>query len=315
MVARARHIWMMMAAVLLVACHKEICMDHHHDGMRLQVIYDWGDLAPEGVQGMTLLLYPEDGSAPLHFSFTDISGGTISVTSGNYKALCINDNEFLHLQNTERWETVSVTTGETGIIHASAFNNTRANAPRASGTEEELVLREPPLLYTCTNTGFYIRAINELQTLTLRPRMPLGCIHIRVEAVDNALAVQTVSGAVTGLSSALSLTSLKPSDAHCTMPVSLSFTKEGILEGDLYYFGHCPTTETTHNLSIYTMLIDTSKQANIFDITEQMHTTEEEEKNHTVIIPLLPLPEPEPARGGFDLTLDEWSTDNINIQM
>ncbi len=317
MVVRARTIFIMAAALLLVSCHKEICYDHHHAGQHLQVIFDWGELDPTTVHGMTLLLYPEDGSAPLRFPFADIQGGTISVTSGTYNALCVNDDELLHLQGEESWETVSVTTGETGLVARAAFNNTKSDIPRAQGSEEEPVLREPPLLYTATRLNFYVKAAEETQILRLAPQMPLGQIYVRVEAVENARFLETLSGVVTGLSSSLSLTTLEPSDDHCTMPVNLTLTEDGYLEGWLNYFGHCPTTELPHSLAIYTMLIDTSKQANIYDITEQMHPGEgkEEDKNHEVIIPVLPLPTPEPAEGGFDINLDEWNTTSIEIKM
>jgi len=301
--------------VLLTSCHKEICMDHHHDGMKLAVTFDWGEQDASSVKGMQLLLYPEDiTSPPLRFSFSDINGGTISVTSGNYKILCINEEETLQLINADNWETVSVTTGEVGIISKAAFNNTRASVPRATGAETEIVLREPPQIYTDTCPSFYVHAVEETQTLTLTPKKALGQIHVKVENVDNAVFLRTVSGAITGLASALNLTTLQASETTCTMPISLQLNEEGNLEGDLYYFGHCPAEAYTHTLTIYTMLIDTSKQANEYDITKQMHP-EEDEKNHKVLIPSLPLPTPEPAEGGFDLNLDEWSTHTIQIQM
>ena len=210
-----------------------------------------------------------------------------------------------------------MTTGETGLVARAAFNNTKSDIPRAQGSEEERVLREPPLLYTATLMNFYVKAVEETQTLRLTPQMPLGQIYVRVEAVENARFLETLSGVVTGLSSSLSLTTLEPSDDHSPMPETHPHTADGHPEGWLNYFGHCPTTELPHSLAIYTMLIDTSKQANIYDITEQMHPGEgkEEDKNHEVIIPVLPLPTPEPAEGGFDINLDEWNTTSIEIKM
>lgn len=327
MVNRARSLFIIGAALLLASCHKDICMDHHHDGMKLRVEFDWTDLNPTTVQGMTLLLYPVEGGSPLRFPFSDINGGTISVTSGTYRVLCVNDDELLRLENADNWETVSVTTGETELISRSAFNNTRSSIPRAEGTEEEPVLREPPLLYTDTCTNFYVKATEETQVLRLTPKMPLGLMHIRVEDISNLQFLQTVSCAVTGLARSLNLTSLKPSDDDCTMPVNLYVTPDNVLEGSLYYFGHCPVLEHAHNLCLYTMLIDTSKQANIYDVTPQLHPDPDpgggnpggepggEDKNPNILIPALPLPTPQPAEGGFVLQLDEWNTQSINIKM
>ncbi|MCR5352002.1 MAG: DUF5119 domain-containing protein [Bacteroidales bacterium] len=320
MVRRARILLELLLVVLFTSCHKEICMDHHHDGMKLAVTFDWSGQDTTSVKSMQLLFYPEDiSSPPLRYSFSDIKGDTISVTSGNYKILCVNEEENLQLLNADNWETVSISTGQASLISRTTFNNTRADVPRATGAETEIVLREPPKLFTDICPTFYVRATEEIQTLTLSPKMQLGKIHVKVENVDNANFLRAVSGAITGLSSALNLTTLQPSEVPCTMPISLRLNEDGDLEGDLYIFGHCSTEKLNHILTIYTMLIDTSKQANEYDITEQMHSREEDPgkgtKDVQVLIPTLPLPTPEPAKGGFDLSLDDWATQTIDIQM
>lgn len=321
MVTRARTLFILLTAVLLISCHKDLCLDHHHDGMQLQVQFDWAGTAPSAVSGMTLLLYPAEGGAPLRFPFADVYGGTISVTSGSYRAICINDNELLHLQNTESWETVSVTTGETDIISRSAFAMTRASVPRASGTEDERVLREPPLLYADTCSMLTVRATEAEQVIRFTPQMPLGIMHVRIENVQNLIYLQTASGAVSGLSSSLNLSTLKPSEDHCTVPVALRSTTDGALEGYLRFFGHCPADELKHILTVYTMLIDTSKQANNFDVTGQLHPEDpsgehtDQDKNPDVDVEELDLPKPQPAEGGFDIVVDEWTVNDIGIKM
>lgn len=325
MVKCLRIYYIVLAALLFVSCHKDLCMDHHHDGMKLQVKFDWADLNPTTVQSMTLLLYPVEGGSPFRFPFSDINGGVISVTSGSYHVLCVNDDELLHLTDVDSWDKVGVTTGETDIVSRALFGNTRTEVPRANGTEDEPVLREPPLLYTDTCTSFYVKATDELQVLTLKPQMALGMIHVVIENVDNLTFLQTISGAVTGLSSSLNLTSLQESDERCTMPIKLHVNANGALEGNLYYFGHCPYELHGHNLIVYSMMIDTSKQAFDFDITPQMHPDDpggggggqpdDEVKDREVIVPALPLPTPQPAEGGFDIKLDEWDTQSITIKM
>lgn len=73
------------------------------------------------------------------------------------------------------------------------------------------------------------------------------------------------------------------------------------------------------------MLIDTSKQASIFDVTDQIHDDDsggggeggddDEDKDVEITIPSLPLPTPQPAEGGFNLKLDEWTINTIDIKM
>lgn len=327
MVARVRTYIILAAMVLLASCQKELCMDHHHDGMKVRVIFDWtnADPDPTTVKGMTLLLYPEDGGAPLRYPFSDIKGGVISITSGNYRALCVNDDELLQLVNADSWETVSVTTGETSILSRADFNDTRADIPQSESSSAERVLREPPLLYSDTCNTFYIRATEEEQVLRMYPQMLLGRMHIRFENVENLEYLVSMSAAISNLSSSLNLSTQQPSESHCTMPINLYVTDDGAIEGYLYYFGHCPSEQMIHELTLYTMLIDTSKQASIFDVTDQIHDDDsggggeggddDEDKDVEITIPSLPLPTPQPAEGGFNLKLDEWTINTIDIKM
>lgn len=328
MVVRMRTYIIIAMAALVVSCQKDICMDHHHDGMKLRVEFDWSQAAPSPatVTGMTLLLYPVEGGAPFRYALSDISSNVISVTSGSYHVICVNDDELLKLENTQSWETVSVTTSETEIVSRSLFNNTRTEVPRSESSLNERVLREPSLLYSDTCSSFYVRATNELQVLRMQPKMLLGTMHVKVENITNLQFLIAQSGAVTGLSSSINLSTQKGSEDHCTMPVSLSVTDDGILEGYLYYFGHCPTEEIEHDLMVYTMLVDTSKQGTEYNVTDQLHPDdpggggggregEDDDKKTEVTIPALDLPTPQPAEGGFSLQLDEWSTQSINIKM
>ena len=324
MVIRARTLFILLAAVLLTSCHKELCYDHHHEGMSLNVQFDWAGTAPSSVSSMTLLLYPIEGGAPLRFPFSDVYGGSISLSSGTYRAICVNDDETLQLINTDNWETVSVTTSETDIISRSAFGMTRAAIPRASGTEDERVLREPALLFadTCSLLTVKATTTGTNQTIRFQPKMPLGMMHVTVENVENLEYLKTVSGAVTGLSSSLNLSTLKPSVEHCTMPVALRVTANGSLEGYIRFFGHCPHPEDAleHILTVYTMMVDNSKQAANFNVTSMLHHDNgsgetESDQNPDVTVEEYTLPTPEAAEGGFDIDMDEWSTTDIDLKM
>lgn len=290
----------------MLSCQKELCYDHTHGGQVLRIEFDWGWQTPDDVKGMTVLLYPEAGGAPVRYDLAGRSGGVVNITSGRYKALCINADDRLLLTGTDSWETVAVTTAETEALSRSYFRNTRTEIPRARGTEGETVRQEPPLLYTDKLLTVDIRAVEGEQVIRFTPVMPLGMLHVRVENVVNAAFVEAVSAAVSGLSSGMSLTGLGPSEDHCTVPVNLQLSEDGTLEGTLYFFGHCPSDEElSHFLTIYSMLIDGSKQYTTFDITSQMHDAEDP-LHPEALIEELPLPKPQPIDGGFDPSLDRW---------
>lgn len=75
------------------------------------MVFDWTEAPDADPATMSLYLYPEDGSEPMRYEFTDRTGGTITVPMGMYDAICVNSDKETHrLQNKERTETFEVTT-------------------------------------------------------------------------------------------------------------------------------------------------------------------------------------------------------------
>lgn len=319
MVSLARtyyYMGVLVACLLMSSCQKELCYDHHHGGQQLRVEFDWGWETPETVKGMTVLLYPEEGGSPVTLSLAGTQGGLVNVTSGRYRALCVNQDDLLQLVDTENWETAAVATTSTEVLVRAAFNNTRTAIPRGEGTEDEPVRHEPPYVYTGINENIDIRAIEGEQVIRFEPQMPLGTLYVRIENVANDEYIQTVSGAVSGLAPSMKLATQEPTESHCTMPIQLHLTDDGALEGTILYFGHCPHGEdSSHLLTVYSMMIDGSKQATTFDITEKMHASPDEDHPEVIIEEELPLPKPQPAEAGFDPSLDVWDATVIDIKM
>ena len=85
---------------LLAACeHKDLCYDHSHT-TQVEVVFDWTEAPDADPATMSLYLYPEDGSEPMRYEFTDRTGGTITVPIGVYDALCVNSDKETHrIQN------------------------------------------------------------------------------------------------------------------------------------------------------------------------------------------------------------------------
>ena len=122
---------------LLTACeHKDLCYDHSHT-TQLEVVFDWTEAPDADPATMSLYLYPEDGSEPMRYEFTDRTGGTITVPIGVYDALCVNSDKETHrIQNKEHMETFQVTTGDTRTLRG-ALSTRSETAPLARGAEEE----------------------------------------------------------------------------------------------------------------------------------------------------------------------------------
>ena len=302
---------MALAAATWTSCHKDLCYDHHHAGTNVRVEFDWDGDTPSDVSGMTLMLYPNTGSAPMSYNFSP-QGGNIATVSGEYRAWCTNNSDQLRTQDTSEWEAASVTTTQTEALSRASFGNTR-NVPRAAGTEDEPILSEPPYLWADTATTVDIRAIEETQIIRFKPLMPLGLLRIRIEDVTNVEFIQAVAGTVSGLSSGLSLSTLVASESHCTMPISLYVTDDGAIEGTLRFFGHCPLESHPHMLTVYTLMQDGTKQYSTFDITAKLHDSPDQ-LHPEALITGLRLPEPL-VIDDYAPDLEEWQEGYIDIPM
>ncbi len=315
-----RLMYIFLSILVSVSCeHKELCYDHSHT-INVDVSFDWANAPDAAPKSMSLYLFSEDGTNPQRYEFVGREGGTIRVVPGVYHAICLNsDTETICHRFTDLHHTYTLTTDPVSLLSGmTAFGLfTRSEPPMAKGTEDESVISPSEMLWTHQMT--YVELNGHGQKFVMSPEISYTRIHLEILNVENLRYTTAVSGTLSGLADGYMIGAGELSEGLATIPFPLSIAgNHDCLEADFYTFGHCPETLNKHMLTVYTILQDGTQWYHSFDVTDQMH----ESDDHIIRITLdkLPIPEPDPGTGGvggggFVPTIDEWNTINIGINM
>ena len=307
--------YLSLAAMLaLVSCeHKELCYDHMHSLLHLQVVFDWSQAPEASPASMSLYLFPADGGKSIRNEFTDPAGGDVRTTEGRYDALCLNsDAEGIRYRNTEKWETFEITTVSTSMLPEFSSLGLRSDdAPRALGAENERIAAPPRMVWSDCRTGVDVSA--EEHRLTLSPSAAVGRCTVEIRHAENLAHVQELSASLSGMAGGFLVGAGKASAERVTIPFEMTKSDATTLTGSLQTFGHCPAGHTAHTLIVYALLADGRKWYYTYDVTEQIHTAPDQ---HDIRILLDGLPLPEAAgSGGFRPTVESWRDVYIDIEM
>ena len=304
-----------MALSLLTSCeHKDLCYDHSHT-TKLEVVFDWSESPEADPSTMSLYLYPEDGSEAMRYEFTDRNGGTITVPTGIYDALCVNsDRETHRIVNKDRMETFEVTTGDTRSLRG-ALATKSDTAPLAEGAEEERSVQEPEALWSGHSERLDIGS-EGVQKLVLVPQGRVKECTVEVMNVENLRHADAISMSVTGMSGGWLAGIDELTDEKVTIPFEAKPNSEKtMLAGHLTFFGHCPKEEGTHKLMIYALMSDGNTYYYEEDVTDQFHDPEQDPTHIKIVLAKLPLPRPVSGGGGLQPTVKEWQEVRIDLPM
>lgn len=302
------------AALAAASCeHKELCYDHMHSLLQLQVVFDWTHAPEASPASMSLYLFPEEGGGPIRHEFTDPAGGEIRATEGRYGALCLNsDTEGIRYRNTEKMETFEITTETATLISEIALLGIRADGvPRAAGTEEERVAAAPGMVWRDSRREVFISAGEH--RLTLYPSAAVALCTVEIRHVENLANVQGLSASLSGMAGGYLVGAGRPADERVTIPFELTKSDATTLAGSVQTFGHCPSEPAAHMLTVYAVLKDGRKWYYTFDVTDQIHSAPDP-LHIRIQLDGLPLPEAA-GSGGFRPMVEGWQDVYIDIAM
>lgn len=305
------------ALLALSACnHKELCYDHTHT-VTVKVVFDWQNAPSATPQTMSLYLFPSDGSEPVRYEFTDRNGGSIRVPFGTYDAVCLNsDTENIEYANTGAQSTFEVTTLTTTLLNSLSTLNVRSEtAPRAAGTEEERVARTPDPLWTDHDEDIVLRLTEDEQTITLYPVQSYCNYTLEIRNAENLKYTYGLDGSLASMAGGWLPGLATLTTERVTLPLELVIEDDlATVTGAWTTFGHCPDTDATHSLIVYAVLSDGNKYSYTYDVTEQIHTAADPYNVH-IVLDGLPLPKPIENGGGLHPSVDDWQSEEIDIEM
>lgn len=309
------------ASIFLVAMatssceHKELCYDHSHM-VELDVRFDWSAAPDANPESMSVYFIPTVGGSPERYEFIGLSGGHITVREGDYHVICLNsDTRNIICRNTNSLYTFEITSAETSLLQSFAMLGIRSDqAPRKEGSENMRVIASPEKVWSSVYNDLHMSKDHNYE-ISLTPEKIVDEVAIEIKDVDNIDRIKAASASIYDMGGGF-LPGLKTAtDERVILPFDLKADKtDNTLKGTMRTFGHCPETTGNHVLYIYVVMKDGSQWYYTYDITEQIHASDDGSGNWDISISGLPLPEPD-ADGGLRPTVTEWSNINIEIKM
>lgn len=301
--------------LMAVSCtHKELCYDHTHT-REIKVVFDWNKAPDASPKSMSLYLFPEDGSAPLRYEFTDRNGGEIRVVAGRYKAICLNsDTKSISILDQHDYDRFCITTKDASSLSGLGMSQINVKAlPKAEGAENERWVASPEHVWSGCLDDLFIEEHG--QTITFEPEPHIKNCNVEIRNVENLRWINAMSASLSTMAGGYHPSQRQESAEQVTIPFETLYdVSAGTVKGSFTTFGHCPEEDAVHQLVIYVVLADDSKWYYTFDVTEQIHSAEDM-FNIYIVLDELPIPKPVVNGGGFKPSVGEWNEMDIYIKM
>ncbi len=296
--------------------HKDLCTDHTHT-ISLNVIFDWQKAPDASPASMALYLYSEQGGEPLRYDFADRRGGVIRVPSGRYAALCLNsDNtDWAQFRGMSDIRTFEVFTREAQTLRG--YSLATRSLPRVEGTENESIVATPGMTWSGRLDGIDLHYTDGEQSITLLPEEAVCHYTVDIINIINLKYFKglTLDGTLSSMAQGYLPGLNRATDTCVTLPFTADVSDDKTsVHGEFLTFGDCPTTLTSHALTVYVILTDGTKWYCTFDVTDRIHSADDRRHVH-ILLDGLTLPKPIVNGGGFQPSVDEWQSVDVDIEM
>lgn len=293
--------------------HREFQVESPSKRVSVVVEFDWS-LAPDANPSEMTVYFFRMGSTsrPIAYDLKGKEGGTITLTSNVYAAICHNNDSDRH-----------------GFVGYNSFDefgihlNDNVNTGNMFGTSslikaaDERIAHTPDYMWVAAIASVEIKSANELSgdapqvvRFVMQPVVSHYTFHINNPVNFNkSLSVSaTISGMASTLHPGLGMTG----DETVTHLFEMSPTPDGNLFGEILTFGHCGSgsfgsrdddSSTPHILTIYATMNDGKRWNSVHDVTNQIHGSE----NQDCVIRLDSVAFPKPAGSGLQPTVGGWT--------
>ena len=333
--------------VLLLLCvvscnHDELCYHHPHEA-KVRVDADWSEFVEETPTGMTVMVYPQDGSEAVTQHTNTITHAVFSLPAGRYHSVAYNQSpsEYgsLSFRGMDKYETSEVYANPTDshwYVSRGEEDARVVTEPEWFGTDhiedmvvtEEMVEKTGEMNLAQMQTGS--RVDNSFLIGEHRPQNIIYTITVKVH-VDGIYNLRSARASLSGLAEGYLLGQGKRTANKVTqlleewkMTVNADDPTKGTIEAKIACFGlpdgHLGKADE-NELVLSLLLVDNKTILDFpFTVGDKFEVCEE---NHRMLSLELvidtPLPDVKPeggSDGGFSATVDDWGEEeNIDVNM
>lgn len=298
--------------------HKDLCYDSDHK-QDVEVVFDWQNAPDANPSSMAVYFYDYETGTPLRYIFDNKDGGMIKIPAATYCGLAMNsdNSDWARIRGTEDRDGFETYTQDADNLTAYGLS-TRA-VPRATGTEQERVAKTPEMLWSDRQDNVKVEYKPNSDThkvITFYPQEAVCHYTVDISDVTNLEYIDRsqIDGTISGMAEGYLHGKNCGSEGHVTMPFVLNADKSaGTLHSEFLTFGESANDTGTHILTIYLYLTDGSKWYYTFDVTKQVHNAPDPRHVH-IVLKGLPLPTPITSGGGIVPTVNDWQTEDIELQ-
>ncbi len=294
---------------LTASCdYKELCYEHPH-GSTTRIRFDWKNIPDANPEGMAVLFFPEAGGKAQRYDFIGKEGGDAKLMVGNYLACCgNNDFEYISLKGDESAETFEVTSNIADTIIW--------NLPKETQFNDQKKVLQVDMLWG-ENRGLVDITVRRDHEVVMTPVQAVSKYTYEIRNVENLKYARDVKASLSGMSESLfpMTGKMSPEPAVvCFEPSAISRNDKGI-SGSFNTFGYNAEIHASNIFTAYFWMSDGKKYYYQFDVTEQVKKAIDPLNVH-IVISGIELPKPITNGGGFTPpTVDEWETENVDIDM
>ncbi len=301
-------------AVALSSCrHKDLFTE---SAGQVNIMFDWRNAPDANPASMVTQFFGQTDSPSLRYILQGKDGGTITLPLGSYSGISVNgdDNDWVclrYVDDVENYETYSI-----DALNTEAYGLSSRAIPRAEGTEHERMAQTPGMLYTNRQDNIDHYAYGT-ETITFYPEEAVCHYMVDISDVTNLEYVNRteIDGLITGMAEGFNHGKKCPTDPHVTMPFTLlANAPEKTLHAEFLTFGESPHDPGKHILSVYLYLTDGTKWYYNFDVTDQVHNAPDPHHVH-IVLQGMSVPHPITAEGGFKPNVNDWQTEEIDLNM
>lgn len=305
------------AGSMMISCHHKDIEYFEPLSSEIEVKFDWRNAPGANPESMALYMFDSKDNSELRYIFDNKDGGEIRAPFSNYSAICMNsDNtDWARMRHTDDIDDFEIYTSDVEILPAQSLQT--RSLPRAKGTEEERVAATPGEIWGSRSDNIQLTSTPGKQVITLYPEEAVCHYIVDVYDVKNLeyATGATIDGILSGMAEGFHQGSGEGTDNPVSMTFSLTADpKTNGLHGEFMTFGECPHNLRRHVLSLYLLLDDNTKWYYTFDVTNQV-TNATDTKHVHIIVRGLTLPEPINNGGGFKPNVEDWQTENVDLDM
>ena len=324
-------------AVAFTSCrHKDLCLLHPHTAP-IRINVDWSKfIDKEEPSGMTVIVYPQDGSAPVFTRSNDLSHVLVYLPAGMYNSIVFNqsENEFgsLELRNLNNYTKAEVATiqAPTRWYTTRVENEKVVHEPEWFGTDKEENAEVTKQMIEWVQHSFMESTQSNNGTKTTKSGIDL--IYHTVENViytldvkvhmKNIYNLRSARSAISGMAEGYLLAAQTRSNktvTHLMEQWSLNAAPHdptlGTIQTKIMCFGlpdNHGKTPQENTLTLSLLLVDGKTILNYtFNVGDLIREgdLDGELTLHLELAIDEPLPDVEPVdgdAGGFEATVDDW---------